>query len=88
MRWGRFFACVPIPAAEDGFEHTYDVWLEKLAPHERTAQYPQYHYNHAGENNATAHMKRQLIDREVVVVNRKGQLEVGPREQIFYGEFD
>jgi secondary thiamine-phosphate synthase enzyme len=78
-------ASVYINDAEDGLLHDYDVWLEKLAPHEPTAQ---YHHNRTGEDNADAHMKRQLMGREVVVAITKGKLDLGPWEQIFYGEFD
>jgi secondary thiamine-phosphate synthase enzyme len=78
-------ASVYINDAEDGLLHDYDVWLEKLAPHEPTAQ---YHHNRTGEDNADAHMKRQIMGREVVVAVTKGRLDLGPWEQIFYGEFD
>jgi secondary thiamine-phosphate synthase enzyme len=78
-------ASVYINDAEDGLLHDYDVWLEKLAPHEPTSQ---YHHNRTGEDNADAHMKRQIMGREVVVAITKGKLDLGPWEQIFYGEFD
>ncbi len=78
-------ASVYINDAEDRLLHDYDVWLEKLAPHEPTAQ---YHHNRTGEENADAHMKRQIMGREVVVAITKGKLDLGPWEQIFYGEFD
>jgi secondary thiamine-phosphate synthase enzyme len=78
-------ASVYINDAEDGLLHDYDVWLEKLAPHEPTAQ---YHHNQTGEDNADAHLKRQIMGREVVVAITKGKLDLGPWEQIFYGEFD
>jgi secondary thiamine-phosphate synthase enzyme len=78
-------ASVYINDAEDGLLHDYDVWLEKLAPHEPTAQ---YHHNRTGEDNADAHLKRQVMGREVVVAITKGKLDLGPWEQIFYGEFD
>ena len=78
-------ASVYINDAEDGLLHDYDVWLEKLAPHEPTSQ---YHHNRTGEDNADAHMKRQLMGREVVVAITEGKLDLGPWEQIFYGEFD
>ena len=78
-------ASVYINDAEDGLLHDYDVWLEKLAPHAPTSQ---YHHNRTGEDNADAHMKRQLMGREVVVAITKGKLDLGPWEQIFYGEFD
>ena len=78
-------ASVYINDAEDGLLHDYDVWLEKLAPHE---PFGQYHHNRTGEDNADAHMKRQIMGREVVVAITKGRLDLGPWEQIFYGEFD
>ena len=78
-------ASVYINDAEDGLLHDYDEWLEKLAPHEPTAQ---YHHNRTGEDNADAHMKRQIMGREVVVAVTDGKLDLGPWEQIFYGEFD
>lgn len=70
---------------ESGLHHDYDVWLEKLAPHEPTAQ---YWHNRTGENNADAHLKRQVMGREVVVAITNGKLDFGTWEQIFYGEFD
>jgi len=78
-------ASVYINDAEDGLLNDYDVWLEKLAPHAPTAQ---YEHNRTGEDNADAHMKRQIMGREVVVAITKGKLDLGPWEQIFYGEFD
>ena len=78
-------ASVYINDAEDGLLHDYDAWLEKLAPHAPTSQ---YHHNRTGEDNADAHMKRQIMGREVVVAITKGKLDLGPWEQIFYGEFD
>src|ERR1700757_3214671 len=78
-------ASVYINDAEDGLLHDYDVWLEKLAPHAPTSQ---YHHNRTGEDNADAHLKRQIMGREVVVAITKGKLDFGPWEQIFYGEFD
>jgi secondary thiamine-phosphate synthase enzyme len=78
-------ASVYINDAEDGLLHDYDVWLEKLAPHEPTAQ---YRHNRTGEDNADAHLKRQVMGREVVVAITAGKLDLGPWEQIFYGEFD
>ena len=78
-------ASVYINDAEDGLLHDYDVWLEKLAPHAPTSQ---YQHNRTGEDNADAHMKRQIMGREVVVAVTKGKLDLGPWEQIFYGEFD
>jgi secondary thiamine-phosphate synthase enzyme len=70
---------------EDGLLHDFEVWLERLAPHEPTGQ---YHHNRTGEDNADAHLKRQVMGREVVVAITKGKLDFGPWEQIFYGEFD
>lgn len=78
-------ASVFINDAEDGLLHDYEVWLEKLAPHAPTAQ---YRHNRTGEDNADAHMKRQIMGREVVVAITNGHLDFGPWEQIFYGEFD
>jgi secondary thiamine-phosphate synthase enzyme len=78
-------ASVFINDAEDGLLHDYDVWLEKLAPHEPVSG---YHHNRTGEDNADAHMKRQIMGREVVIAITKGKLDFGPWEQIFYGEFD
>ena len=70
---------------ESGLHHDYDVWLEKLAPHEPVRG---YRHNRTGEDNADAHMKRQIMGREVVVAITGGRLDFGPWEQIFYGEFD
>jgi secondary thiamine-phosphate synthase enzyme len=78
-------ASVYINDAEEGLIADYDDWLEKLAPHAPTSQ---YRHNRTGEDNADAHMKRQIMGREVVVAITKGQLDLGPWEQIFYGEFD
>jgi secondary thiamine-phosphate synthase enzyme len=78
-------ASVYINDDEDGLLHDYDAWLEKLAPHEPVAQ---YRHNDTGEDNADAHMKRQVMGREVVVAVTGGRLDLGPWEQIFYGEFD
>ena len=78
-------ASVFINDAEDGLLHDYEVWLEKLAPHAPTSQ---YRHNLTGEDNADAHIKRQIMGREVVVAITKGKLDFGPWEQIFYGEFD
>ncbi len=78
-------ASVYINDAEDGLLHDYDVWLEKLAPHEPVSQ---YRHNRTGEDNADAHLKRQIMGREVVVAITRGRLDLGPWEQIFYGEFD
>ena len=78
-------ASVFINDEESGLHHDYDVWLEKLAPHEPVGQ---YHHNRTGEDNADAHLKRQVMGREVVVAVTAGRLDFGPWEQIFYGEFD
>ncbi len=78
-------ASVFINDAEAGLLHDYEVWLENLAPHEPTDQ---YRHNRTGEDNADAHLKRQVMGREVVVAVTKGKLDFGPWEQIFYGEFD
>ena len=78
-------ASVFINDDEPGLHRDYDVWLEKLAPHEPISQ---YHHNRTGEDNADAHLKRQVMGREVVVAVTKGKLDLGPWEQIFYGEFD
>jgi len=78
-------ASVFINDDESGLHHDYDVWLEKIAPHAPTAQ---YQHNMTGEDNADAHMKRQVMGREVVVAITNGRLDFGPWEQIFYGEFD
>ncbi len=78
-------ASVYINDDEQGLLADYDKWLEKLAPHEPTNQ---YQHNRTGEDNADAHMKRQLMGREVVVAITDGKLDFGPWEQIFYGEFD
>jgi secondary thiamine-phosphate synthase enzyme len=78
-------ASVFINDNESGLHHDYDVWLEKLAPHAPTSQ---YHHNRTGEDNADAHLKRQIMGREVVVAITNGKLDLGPWEQIFYGEFD
>ena len=78
-------ASVYINDDEPGLLHDYDKWLEKLAPYEPVAQ---YRHNDTGEDNADAHLKRQVMGREVVVAITKGKLDFGPWEQIFYGEFD
>jgi secondary thiamine-phosphate synthase enzyme len=78
-------ASVFINDAEDGLLRDYEVWLEKIAPHEPVAA---YHHNRTGEDNADAHIKRQIMGREVVVAVTGGRLDFGPWEQIFYGEFD
>jgi len=78
-------ASVFINDNESGLHADYDKWLEKLTPHEPTSQYL---HNRTGEDNADAHMKRQVMGREVVVAVTGGKLDFGPWEQIFYGEFD
>jgi secondary thiamine-phosphate synthase enzyme len=78
-------ASVFINDNEVGLHHDYTVWLEKLAPHEPIKQ---YRHNDTGEDNADAHIKRQIMGREVVVAITDGKLDFGPWEQIFYGEFD
>ena len=77
-------ASVFINDDERGLHHDYDVWLERLAPHEPVSQYR----HNVGEDNADAHMKRQIMGREVLVAVTAGNLDLGPWEQIFYGEFD
>jgi secondary thiamine-phosphate synthase enzyme len=77
-------ASVFINDDEAGLHHDYDVWLERLAPHAPVEQYKHNGY----EDNADAHMKRQIMGREVMVAVTKGKLHFGPWEQIFYGEFD
>lgn len=78
-------ASVFINDNEDGLLHDYEKWLEELAPHEPIKQYK---HNDTGEDNADAHLKRQVMGREVVVAITNGDLDFGPWEQIFYGEFD
>jgi secondary thiamine-phosphate synthase enzyme len=78
-------ASVFINDDESGLHADYEKWLEKLAPHAPTSQYL---HNRTGEDNADAHMKRQVMGREVVVAVTAGKLDFGPWEQIFYGEFD
>jgi secondary thiamine-phosphate synthase enzyme len=70
---------------ESGLLQDYEKWLEKLAPHEPVSNYL---HNRTGEDNADAHLKRQVMGREVVVALTQGKLDFGPWEQIFYGEFD
>ena len=77
-------ASVFINDDETGLHHDFDTWLEKLAPHEPVSQYR----HNVGEDNADAHLKRQIMGREVVVAITGGNLDFGPWEQIFYGEFD
>lgn len=78
-------ASVFINDDESGLHHDYEQWLEQIAPHEPISQ---YRHNRTGEDNADAHLKRQVMGREVVVAVSGGQLDFGPWEQIFYGEFD
>ena len=78
-------ASVYINDAESGLIQDYDDWLEKLAPHEPISQ---YRHNRTGEDNGDAHLKRQIMGREVVVAITNGRLDFGPWEQIYYAEFD
>ena len=78
-------ASVFINDDESGLHRDYQAWLERLAPHEPVSSYL---HNRTGEDNADAHMKRQIMGREVVVAVTNGKLDLGPWEQIFYGEFD
>jgi secondary thiamine-phosphate synthase enzyme len=78
-------ASVFINDDESGLHQDYEDWLEELAPHEPIEQYS---HNRTGEDNADAHLKRQVMGREVVVAVTEGRLDFGPWEQIFYGEFD
>jgi secondary thiamine-phosphate synthase enzyme len=78
-------ASVFINDDEQGLHADYEAWLEKLAPHEPVSS---YRHNRTGEDNADAHMKRQIMGREVVIAITAGKLDFGPWEQIFYGEFD
>ena len=78
-------ASVYINDAESGLIQDYDDWLEDIAPHEPIGQ---YRHNNTGEDNADAHLKRQIMGREVVVAITDGELDFGPWEQIFYAEFD
>jgi secondary thiamine-phosphate synthase enzyme len=78
-------ASVFINDDESGLHADYDRWLEQLAPHAPIAA---YQHNLTGEDNGDAHLKRQLMGREVVVAVTDGDLDLGPWEQIFYGEFD
>ena len=71
---------------ERGLHHDFGEWLEELAPFNPDPNH--YHHNRTGEDNADAHLKRQIMGREVVVAITKGKLDFGPWEQIFYGEFD
>ena len=78
-------ASVFINDNESGLHHDYEKWLEELAPHEPIDH---YRHNDTGEDNADAHMKRQVMGREVVVAITDSELDFGPWEAIFYGEFD
>ena len=78
-------ASVYINDNESGLIQDYDDWLEQLAPHEPTSK---YRHNRTSEDNADAHLKRQVMGREVVVAITDGKLDFGPWEQIFYAEFD
>ena len=78
-------ASVFINDDEPGLHQDYEKWLEDLAPHEPISHYK---HNRTGEDNGDAHLKRQVMGREVVVAVTRGQLDFGPWEQIFYGEFD
>ena len=78
-------ASVFINDDERGLHSDYARWLEEMAPHEPISK---YRHNDTGEDNADAHIKRQIMGREVVVAITKGKLDFGPWEQIFYGEFD
>ncbi len=78
-------ASVFINDDERGLHSDYEQWLERLAPHEPLSQ---YRHNLTGEDNGDAHLKRQIMGREVVVAITGGALDLGPWEQIFYGEFD
>jgi secondary thiamine-phosphate synthase enzyme len=78
-------ASVYINDDERGLLADYEDWLEELAPHEPISQ---YRHNRTGEDNGDAHLKRQIMGREVVVAVTNGRLDFGPWEQIFYGEFD
>jgi len=78
-------ASVFINDDERGLHEDYKRWLEKIAPHEPISQYL---HNRTGEDNGDAHLKRQIMGREVIVAITNGRLDFGPWEQIFYGEFD
>lgn len=77
-------ASVFINDDESGLHNDYDKWLEKLAPHEPVSQYQ----HNVAEDNADAHLKRQIMGREVIIAITNGKLDFGPWEQVFYGEFD
>ena len=78
-------ASVFVNDAESGLLQDFESWLEEIAPHEPLSN---YRHNLTGEDNGDAHLKRTIMGREVVVAITKGQLDFGPWEQIFYGEFD
>ena len=78
-------ASVFINDNESGLHRDFEIWLEKLAPHAPTSK---YQHNETGEDNADAHLKRQIMGSEVIVAITNGKLDFGPWEQIFYGEFD
>jgi secondary thiamine-phosphate synthase enzyme len=78
-------ASVFINDDESGLHEDYERWLEQLAPHEPISR---YHHNRTGEDNGDAHLKRQVMGREVVVAITGGKLDFGPWEKVFYGEFD
>ena len=78
-------ASVFINDDEPGLHQDYDDWLETLAPHDPVSH---YRHNRTGEDNGDAHLKRQIMGREVVVAITNGRLDFGPWEQVFYGEFD
>jgi secondary thiamine-phosphate synthase enzyme len=78
-------ASVFINDDESGLHHDYKEWLEAIAPHEPISS---YRHNDTGEDNADAHIKRQIMGREVIIAVSSGKLDFGPWEQIFYGEFD
>jgi len=78
-------ASVFINDNESGLLYDYEKWLEGLAPHEPITQYD---HNKTGEDNADAHLKRQVMGRDVVIAITNGELDFGPWEEIFYGEFD
>ena len=79
-------ASVFINDDESGLHHDFGVWLGQLAPFNPDPNV--HHHNHTGEDNADAHLKRQVMGREVVVAITKGKLDFGPWDQIYYGEFD
>ncbi len=79
-------ASVFINDNESGLHEDYKLWLEQLAPFDASPK--RYKHNATGEDNADAHLKRQIMGREVVIAITKGKLDFGPWEQVFYGEFD